>query len=230
MRRTITAALAAFVGLGATAAALCGSASAEQAPKRLAPVSAAAPEPKAGLRKADFSGGCFWGVQGVFSHVRGVTRAVSGYAGGQAATAHYEAVSTGLTGHAETVEVTYDPRQVSYAQLLQVFFSVALDPTQVNRQGPDEGSQYRSMIWARDASQRQTADAYIRQLDAAHAFSRHIATRVANLSAFYPAEAYHQNFMARRPDYPYIEAWDAPKVAALKTLFPADYSAKPVMG
>ena len=223
--RFAAAAAAAALTLGAGASF---QAQAEQAPRRAPPPVAATPEAP-GLHRAVFSGGCFWGVQGVFSHVRGVTRAVSGYAGGQAATAHYEVVSTGLTGHAESVEVTYDPRQVTYAQLLQIFFSVALDPTEVDRQGPDQGSQYRSMIWAEDGTQRQMADAYIRQLDAAHLFPRRIATRVARLSAFYPAEGYHQNFMAHRPDYPYIAAWDAPKVAALKSLFPAVYAPKPTI-
>ncbi len=181
-----------------------------------------------GLRTAVFSGGCFWGVQGVFSHVRGVTLAVSGYTGGQALTAHYNIVSTGLTGHAEAVQVTYDPKRVSYAELLRVFFSVALDPTEVNRQGPDSGSQYRSVLWASDARQRQAATAYIHQLNEGHAFRAAIATHVAPLQGFYPAEEEHQDFMARNPDYPYIRAYDVDKVAALKALYPDLYSATPV--
>ena len=226
MLRNIPAALA---SLSLCAAGLAAHAQAELAPRLTpAPAVATAENPAAGLRKAMFSGGCFWGVEGVFSHVRGVTRAVSGYAGGQGATAHYEVVSTGLTGHAETVEVTYDPKQVSYGELLRIFFSVALDPTQVDRQGPDQGSQYRSVIWTRDDGQRKVAEAYIHQLDAAHIYPRRIATRVANLSVFYPAEASHQNFMARRPDYPYVAYWDAPKVAALKALFPDFFHAKPI--
>ena len=183
----------------------------------------------AGLRTAVFSGGCFWGVEGVFSHVHGVTRAISGYTGGLALTANYETVSTGATGHTESVQVTYDPRQVSYGQLLQVFFSVALDPTEVNRQGPDDGSQYRSMIWATDAAQQRVALTYIHQLDAAHAFKTPIATKVEPLHGFYPAEAYHQNFMALHPDYPYLVAWDNGRVTALKTLFPALYAPKALL-
>jgi peptide-methionine (S)-S-oxide reductase len=199
------------------------------APRRLpAPALQVADTPLSGLRTAVFSGGCFWGVQGVFSHVRGVRHATSGYAGGQASTASYEAVSTGETGHAESVAVTYDPKLVSYGELLRVFFSVALDPTEVDRQGPDEGSQYRSVVWAADAAQRREAEGYIRQLDAAHAFPAPIATRVETLHGFWPAEGYHQDFMARRPDYPYIQAWDAPKLAALKALYPALYDPRPV--
>ncbi len=181
-----------------------------------------------GVRIAVFSGGCFWGVQGVFSHVRGVTRAVSGYTGGQALTAHYETVSTGLTGHAESVQVTYDPKIASYDQLLRVFFSVALDPTEVDRQGPDGGHQYRSVLWEADSDQRRDADAYIRQLNGGHVFKAPIATQVSPLHRFYPAEGYHQDFMARHPSYAYVQAYDVEKVAALETLFPALYAAKPV--
>ncbi len=177
-----------------------------------------------GLQTAVFSGGCFWGVQGVFSHVRGVRRAVSGYTGGKAVTARYDVVSTGLTDHAESVEVTYDPRVVSYGDLLRVFFSVALDPTKVNRQGPDDGSQYRSVLWASNADQRREAHGYIRQLDAEHIFAGPIATRVQDLHGFYPAESYHQDFMARHPDSPYILAWDVDKVTALKGLYPTLFS------
>jgi peptide-methionine (S)-S-oxide reductase len=182
-----------------------------------------------GPQKLVVSGGCFWGVQGVFEHVKGVQRAVSGYAGGKAATAEYETVSTGETGHAESVEITYDPKQVSYGELLRVFFSVALDPTEVDRQGPDEGSQYRSEIWAADGEQARVARAYIAQLNAAHAFSAPIATRVDMLPHFYPAEAYHQDFLVRNPTYPYIVINDLPKVQALKTIYPAVYSPAPVL-
>ena len=201
-----------------------GVAQAEAPPHRLpAPAVAIAP-PTAGLQTAVFSGGCFWGIQGVFSHVKGVTRAISGYAGGAAATAHYDVVASGLTGHAESVQVTYDPKVVTYGELLRVFFSVALDPTEVNGQTPDEGSQYRSMLWSEDGAQQREATAYIHQLDVAHAFKAPIATKVAPLKAFYPAEAHHQDFFAEHPDHPYIQAWDVQKVAALKSLFPDRYS------
>ena len=182
----------------------------------------------AGLQSVVLSGGCFWGVQGVFEHVRGVTRAVSGYAGGKAATARYEQVSTGSTGHAESVEVTFDPARISFAEVLRIFFSVALDPTERDRQGPDSGTQYRSEVFARDAAQAGVARAYIAQLDAAHAFARPIATRVDPLEGFFPAEAHHQDFLVRHPDFPYIAAFDAPKVAALKRLFPGQYVETPV--
>lgn len=169
------------------------------------------------------SGGCFWGIQGVFEHVKGVDRAVAGYAGGNADTAQYEVVSTGTTGHAESVQITFNPQQITFGHLLQIFFSVALDPTEINRQGPDDGTQYRSEIWTTNAEQARVAKAYIAQLDQAKAFDRPIATRVDALPAFYPAEAYHQDFLARNPDYPYIMFNDVPKVLALKSTFPADY-------
>ncbi len=173
------------------------------------------------------SGGCFWGVQGVFEHVKGVTRAVSGYAGGDKKTADYESVSQGDTGHAESVQLTYDPKQISFGHVLQIFFSVALDPTEVDRQGPDQGTQYRSEVFVSDAEQARVARAYIAQLDAAHVFARPIATRVDMLPGFYAAEAYHQDFLATHPDYPYIVFNDMPKVAALKTAFPGDYREQP---
>jgi len=172
------------------------------------------------------SGGCFWGVQGVFEHVKGVQRAVAGYAGGARDTAQYETVSTGATGHAESVQVTFDPKQISYGKLLQIFFSVALDPTEVNRQGPDDGTQYRSEVFATDAEQMKVAQAYIAQLDTAHVFDRKIATRVDKLPGFYPAEGYHQDFLQNNPNYPYIVVNDLPKVAALKALFPGFYVEK----
>jgi peptide-methionine (S)-S-oxide reductase len=178
---------------------------------------------------AVFSGGCFWGVQGVFEHVNGVTRAVAGYAGGAKATAVYGTVSGGDTGHAESVLVTYDPKQISYGHLLQIFFSVALDPTQVNAQGPDTGTQYRSEIWASSPDQARVAKAYLAQLGQAHVFGAPIATRVDMLPAFYLAEAYHQDFLVRNPAYPYIAYNDMPKVEALKRLFPADYRPSPVL-
>jgi peptide-methionine (S)-S-oxide reductase len=172
---------------------------------------------------AVFAGGCFWGIEAVYRHVKGVTSAVSGYAGGAATNANYEAVGSGTTGHAESVQVTYDPAQVSYGELLRVFFSVAHDPTQLNQQGPDTGTQYRSAIFALDDRQKKVAQAYIGQLDQAKAFSRPIVTEVVMLPAFYPAEAYHQNYAALHPTQPYIAIYDAPKVANLKELFPALY-------
>lgn len=172
---------------------------------------------------AVFAGGCFWGVDAVFKHVKGVTDVVSGYAGGSAATAHYEMVSTGDTGHAESVRVRFDPAQVSYQQLLQVFFSVAHDPTQFNRQGPDVGSQYRSVIFYGDAAQQQIAQDYIRQLTAAHAYSAPIVTQVVPLQQFYPAEEHHQNYLALHPYQPYIVINDMPKLDRLRAQFPALY-------
>jgi peptide-methionine (S)-S-oxide reductase len=172
---------------------------------------------------AVFAGGCFWGVEAVFEHVKGVKSAVSGYAGGSVANPSYELVSTGDTGHAESVQVIYDPSQVSYGKLLQVFFSVAHDPTQLNRQGPDHGTQYRSAIFYNTPQQQRVAEAYVKQLTAAKTFSRPIVTQVAKLSAFYPAEAYHQDYLAHHPNQLYIVINDQPKVAALKKQFPAEY-------
>ena len=182
-----------------------------------------------GPRTITFSGGCFWGVQGVFEHVKGVHRAVAGYAGGQADTAQYETVSTGTTGHAESVQVTYDPQAISLARLMQIYFSVALDPTEVNEQGPDSGTQYRSEIWTSSPAEAQVATAYIAQLDAAHTYDARIATRVDPLHGFYPAETYHQDYLVHNPDFAYIAINDMPKVEALKRLFPEDYSATPVL-
>ena len=188
-------------------------------------------EPAAGrhTETAVFAGGCVWGVQGVFQHVKGVANAVSGYSGGKKETAHYEEVGTGVTGHAESVEVTFDPTQVSYGTLLQVYFSVAHNPTQLNFQGPDHGPQYRSALFPLDDAQRKVATAYIAQLDAAKAFPRPIVTRVEAYKGFFPAEGYHQNFLALNPDYPYIVYNDLPKVADLKKMFPAQYADKPVL-
>ncbi len=173
-----------------------------------------------------FAGGCFWGIQAVFQHVKGVQEATSGYAGGAASTAQYETVSTGTTGHAESVKVSYDPSQVSFGQLLKVFFSVAHDPTQLNRQGPDSGSQYRSAIFYGDAEQAKIAQAYIAQLDQAKAFSKPIVTQVVPFKAFYAAEAYHQNYATLHPNEPYIAINDAPKVEHLREQFPALYKEK----
>ncbi len=172
------------------------------------------------------AGGCFWGIQAVFQHVKGVISATSGYSGGAANTAEYEVVSTGDTGHAESVQITYDPSQITYGQLLRVFFSVAHDPTQLNRQGPDTGTQYRSSIFYASDEQKRIADAYIAQLDKAKVFSRPIVTQVVPLKAFYPAEAYHQNYATLHPDNPYIVYNDAPKVANLRQQFPDLYTGK----
>ena len=178
---------------------------------------------------AVLAGGCFWGVQGVFQHVKGVHDAVSGYAGGAADTAHYEVVSGGGTGHAESVRITFDPAKVSYGRILQIFFSVVQDPTELNRQGPDTGTQYRSAIFPMSPGQEKVAKAYIAQMDAAHVFDKPIVTRVEKYTGFYPAEGYHQNFLATHPHYPYIVINDLPKVANLKRLFPSDYRADPVL-
>ena len=172
---------------------------------------------------AVFAGGCFWGVEAVFEHVKGVKSAVSGYAGGSVSGPSYDQVSTGDTGHAESVQVIYDPSQVSYGKLLQIFFSVTHDPTQLNRQGPDRGTQYRSAIFYSSPQQQQVAESYIKQLTAAKTFSRPIVTQVAKLRAFYPAEAYHQDYLVHHPNQPYIVINDQPKVAALKKQFPDIY-------
>jgi peptide-methionine (S)-S-oxide reductase len=178
---------------------------------------------------AVFAGGCFWGVQGVFQHVKGVTNAVSGYAGGDKRTAQYEEVGTGRTGHAESVQVTYDPRVITYGRLLQILFSVAHDPTQLNRQGPDVGPQYRSAIFPTSADQASVAKAYIEQLTNARVFPRTIATKIEPGAAFYSAEAYHQDFLTRHPDHPYIVVNDLPKVKDLQKMFPDVYRAQPVL-
>jgi peptide-methionine (S)-S-oxide reductase len=178
---------------------------------------------------AVFAGGCFWGVQAVFQHTNGVLNAVSGYAGGQKETAKYELVVSGRTGHAEAVEVTYDPKQISYGKLLQIYFSIAHDPTQLNYQGPDHGTQYRSAIFYRDAGQKQVAERYVAQLDSARAFPARIVTQLAPLTEFYPAEAYHQDYATRNPNAAYIVAFDRPKIANLKTVMPDIYREQPVL-
>jgi peptide-methionine (S)-S-oxide reductase len=167
-----------------------------------------------------FAGGCFWGVQAVFDAIKGVSSSISGYAGGSKANAHYEIVSTGTTGHAESVEVTFDPSVVSFGQLLKIYFSVAHDPTELNRQGPDEGTQYRSEIFYTSDEQKHIAEAYIQQLTAAKVFRRPIVTKVAPLQAFYPAEDYHQNYVARNPHQPYVAYNDLPKLTNLRADFP----------
>jgi peptide-methionine (S)-S-oxide reductase len=190
------------------------------------PVAAPLVDPIAAAPAEDtavFAGGCFWGIEAVFEHVKGVKSAVSGYAGGSVANPSYEQVSNGDTGHAEVVQVIYDPSQVSYGKLLQIFFSVAHDPTQLNRQGPDRGTQYRSAIFYNTPQQQQVAESYIKQLTAAKTFSRPIVTQVSKLSRFFPAEAYHQDYLVHHPNQPYIVIHDKPKVAALKKNFPDIY-------
>ena len=188
-----------------------------------APTIAVAPTAAAPLDTAVFAGGCFWGIEAVFEHIKGVRSAVSGYSGGKTASPTYEDVSTGTTGYAESVRVVYDPTVVSYGQLLQVFFSVAHDPTQLNRQGPDHGTQYRSAIFYRTPDQQKAAEGYVRQLTAAKAFPKPIVTQIVPLTAFYPAEDYHQDYMAHHPDQLYIVYNDAPKVEHLKQQFPQLY-------
>lgn len=178
---------------------------------------------------ATFAGGCFWGVQGVFQRVKGVSNAVSGYSGGAAETASYDLTNRGDTGHAETVEITYDPSQVSYGDLLHIFFSVAHNPTQLNYQGPDRGTQYRSTIFVRSPEEEEVVRAYIAQLDAAGLFEGPIVTTLEPFKAFYPAEQYHQDFLTLNPDWPYIVVHDLPKIAALETIFPDMFRAEPVL-
>jgi peptide-methionine (S)-S-oxide reductase len=180
------------------------------------------------LQTAVIAGGCFWGVQGVYQHVRGVNRVLSGYSGGTKATAVYDVVSGGGTNHAESVEIRFDPKELSYGEILQIYFSVAHDPTQLNRQGPDTGPQYRSNIFYADESQRKIAQAYIAQLEKAKAFRAPIVTRVDLLEAFYPAEAYHQDFLIKNPAHPYIVFNDLPKIENLKRVFPARFRERPV--
>jgi peptide-methionine (S)-S-oxide reductase len=189
------------------------------------PGRAAQPQP-AQTQRVVLAGGCFWGMEAVFDALKGVTRVVSGYAGGSKGTAHYDLVSTGTTGHAESVEITYDPSQISFDELLRVYFLVAHDPTELDRQGPDEGSQYRSEIFYTSDAQRDEAQRFIRALEQRKAFSAPIVTKLAPLAAFYPAEAYHQHFVATHPDYPYVVYEDLPKLAKLHQDFPALVTAK----
>ena len=186
----------------------------------------AAPATAKGTQTAVFAGGCFWGVEAVFEHVKGVTQVVSGYSGGSADTAKYDAVSSGSTGHAESVRISYDPSRISYGQLLKVFFSVAHDPTELNRQGPDTGTQYRSAIFFANDEQKRVAEAYIEQLQAVRAFPRSIVTQVTPLKAFYEAEAYHQDYLVRHPNQPYIVINDLPKIANLQRQLPNLYVGK----
>jgi peptide-methionine (S)-S-oxide reductase len=182
-----------------------------------------------GIQTVVIAGGCFWGVQGVFQHTAGVVNAVSGYAGGSKATADYNIVSTGATGHAESVQIKYDPKKISYGKILQIFFSVAHDPTQLNRQGPDSGTQYRSAIFTTSDEQKKVADAYIAQLNAAKVYNKPIVTKVGPLEGFYPAEAYHQDYLTLHPTQPYIAFNDIPKVENLKKIFAENYIEKPTL-
>jgi peptide-methionine (S)-S-oxide reductase len=182
-----------------------------------------------GIQTAVIAGGCFWGVQGVFQHTAGVVNAVSGYAGGSKATADYQMVSTGATGHAESVQIKYDPRKISYGKILQIFFSVVHDPTQLNRQGPDSGTQYRSAIFTTSDEQTKVAEAYIAQLNAAKVYKKPIVTKVGPLEGFYPAEAYHQDYLTLHPNQPYIAYNDIPKVENLKKVFADNYIEKPTL-
>ena len=178
---------------------------------------------ESGIKTAVLAGGCFWGVQGVFQHTAGIVNAVSGYSGGAKATADYSMVSTGSTGHAESVEIKYDPQKISYGKILQIFFSVVHDPTQLNRQGPDTGTQYRSAIFTTSDEQKKVADAYIAQLNAAKVYGKPIVTKVGGLEAFYPAEGYHQDYLARHPTQPYSVYNDLPKLRQLEQRFPELY-------
>lgn len=212
------------LGLGLLALSMVGCNSIQgQVPEYSGATSSSNPQDPQNKEVAVLAGGCFWGVDAVFKHVKGVKQVVSGYSGGDSNTAEYEVVSTGTTGHAESVQVTFDPEEVSYAQLLQVFFSVATDPTQLNHQGADEGTQYRSAIFYTSEAQRQTALAYIDQLNKSHVFSRPIVTQVVPFTHFYPAEDYHQNYLALHPNNPYIVFNDLPKLRALKKDFPGLY-------
>lgn len=225
-RRWLLLATAACVAVGVR---LAMPASAASETHVIPPFAADTAASTASTETAVLAGGCFWGVQGVFQHVKGVSSAVSGYAGGDKKTAVYEAVGTGMTGHAEAVQITFDPRQISYARLLQIYFSVAHDPTQLNRQGPDSGTQYRSAIFPSNETQAATAKAYIAQLNQARVFPAAIATKIEAGRGFFPAEAYHQDFLTLNPSHGYIVVNDLPKVAALKQLFPVDYRAEPVL-
>jgi peptide-methionine (S)-S-oxide reductase len=200
-----------------------------EAPVIISPPVIDNPKTSGAVQTAVLSGGCFWGVQGVFEHVRGVKNVIAGYAGGERTTAQYETVSSGTTGHAESVKITFDPATISYGQILQIAFSVVHDPTQLTRQGPDVPTQYRSAIFYADDSQKRIAQAYIEQLDQSHAFSRPIVTRVDPLKGFYPAEGYHQDYLIHNPTQPYIAIYDIPKIENFRRTFPELYSGSPVL-
>jgi peptide-methionine (S)-S-oxide reductase len=216
-----------LIALSLVAATIAGCAPAQAAVRVPAPTLDTPAASAAGV--AVLSGGCFWGMQGVFEHVRGVRQVLAGYDGGKKWTAQYELVSTGTTGHAESIRVVFDPKVISYGQILRIFFSVATDPTQVNRQFPDEGTQYRSEIFYANAAQKQVAERYVAQLNAARVFGAPIATRVDADAGFFRAETYHQDYLVRHPDAPYIATFDLPKVADLRALFPDRYLSRPVL-
>ena len=218
---------AAIGALAMTALVIAPSLAAEDAV--IIPAPATDVKPSDGIQTVVVAGGCFWGVQGVFQHTAGIVNAVSGYAGGSKSTADYGTVSTGTTGHAESVEIKYDPNKISYGKILQIFFSVAHDPTQLNRQGPDSGTQYRSAIFTTNDEQKKVTDAYIAQLNAAKVYKKPIVTRVGPLEGFYPAEAYHQDYLTLHPTQPYIAYNDIPKVEALKKIFAENYIEKPTL-
>jgi len=228
LRRTLG--IISAVAIVALAAAFVVSrSSAEEAPAIPAPAVDETPGRAGPTEVAVLAGGCFWGVQGVFQHVKGVSSAVSGYAGGDAATAQYETVSSGTTGHAESVRVTFDPNKISYGRILQIYFSVVHDPTELDHQGPDYGTQYRSAIFPTSNEQARIAKAYIEQLDQARVFGAAIVTRIEPGRSFYPAEDYHQDFLTLNPNYPYIVINDLPKIENLKRMFPDLYRADPVL-
>jgi peptide-methionine (S)-S-oxide reductase len=230
IQRLIGRATLAGLGFASLGAIWLAAANADEAPRA---VPAAVVDTKSlgpGLETAVLAGGCFWGVEGVFQHVKGVKQVLAGYSGGSKMSANYPMVTTELTGHAESVQIRFDPRQITYGQILRVYFSVAHDPTQVNRQGPDSGSSYRSNIFAVNDEQAKIARAYIAQLDKSHVFSKPIATRVDPLKGFYPAENYHQDFLLKNPDNGYIVINDLPKIANLKRLLPEYYRDQPVSG
>jgi len=229
MTRFATRLLAGAAALGLAVTFVYGAAGAAAESAVHAPAPLVTVPDTATSETAIFAGGCFWGVQGVFQHVKGVKSAVSGFTGGSGDTAHYERVSDGNTGHAESVRVVFDPRQVSYADLLRVYFSVITDPTQLNRQGPDTGTQYRSALFPTGPAQRKVAEAYLGQLRKAHLWKNPIVTRIEPLRAFYPAEAYHQDYLTLHPDSAYIRYNDLPKVAALKRIYPQLWREKPVL-
>ena len=239
MNSTTDKIIAAAVALGITALLIAGVSMAQKPSVVASARAAAVPAPietasssavaSGQLETVVFAGGCFWGVQGVFQHVKGVQRAVSGYAGGNASDANYELVSSGTTGHAEAVQVVYDPAQVSYGKLMQVFFSVVHDPTQLNYQGPDHGTQYRSAVFTTTPAQLSATKAYIAQLQKAKTFAAPIATEVSSAKPFYPAESYHQDYLTLNPNAAYIRYYDAPKLAALKSTYPALYNPSPAL-
>lgn len=239
MNSTTDKIIAAAVALGITALLIAGVSMAQKPSVVASARAAAVPAPietasssavaSGQLETVVFAGGCFWGVQGVFQHVKGVQRAVSGYAGGNASDANYELVSSGTTGHAEAVQVVYDPGQVSYGKLMQVFFSVVHDPTQLNYQGPDHGTQYRSAVFTTTPAQLSATKAYIAQLQKAKTFAAPIATEVSSAKPFYPAESYHQDYLTLNPNAAYIRYYDAPKLAALKSTYPALYNPSPAL-